>query len=84
MVIAGFHELKGKLRSLPPKTAVVAAAHDEPAVGDVEQFVVAGHVQNGYMGHDRPGPNAPLLVDRLRPPKGGGPVRRGGGTPRHA
>lgn len=29
MVIAGFSELKSRLRSLPPKTAVVAAAHDE-------------------------------------------------------
>lgn len=29
MVIAGFSELKSRLRSLPPKAAVVAAAHDE-------------------------------------------------------
>ena len=29
MVIAGFPQLKSMLRELPPKAAVVAAAHDE-------------------------------------------------------
>ena len=51
MVIAGFHELKGRLRSLPPKTAVVAAAHDE-------------HTLQGVFAARRDGLIHPILVGR--------------------
>lgn len=51
MVIAGFPELKSRLRSLPPKAAVVAAAHDE-------------HTLQAVFAARRDGLIRPILVGR--------------------
>jgi len=51
MVIAGFSELKARLRGLPPKPAVVAAAHDE-------------HTLQAVFAARRDGLIRPILVGR--------------------
>ena len=51
MVIAGFSELKSRFRSLPPKAAVVAAAHDE-------------HTLQAVFAARRDGLIQPILVGR--------------------
>lgn len=51
MVIAGFSELKSRLHSLPPKAAVVAAAHDE-------------HTLQAVFAARRDGLVRPILVGR--------------------
>lgn len=51
MVIAGFSELKSRLHSLPPKAAVVAAAHDE-------------HTLQAVFAARRDGLIRPILVGR--------------------
>ena len=51
MVITGFSELKTKLRDLPPKTAVVAAAHDEHTLQAVFAARRDGLIRPILVGH---------------------------------
>ena len=51
MVIASFPELKARLRDLPPKTAVVAAAHDEHTLQAVFAARRDGLIQPVLVGH---------------------------------
>lgn len=51
MVIAGFSELKSRLHDLPPKTAVVAAAHDEHTLQAVFAARRDGLIHPILVGH---------------------------------
>lgn len=51
MVIASFHELKRQLHSTPPKTAVVAAAHDEHTLQAVYAAQHDGLIRPILVGH---------------------------------
>ncbi len=51
MVIAGFSQLKSKLHNLPPKTAVVAAAHDEHTLQAVFAAQRDGLIRPILVGH---------------------------------
>ena len=51
MVISGFQELKGRLHNLPPKAAVVAAAHDEHTLQAVFAARRDGLIHPILVGH---------------------------------
>lgn len=51
MVISGFQELKARLRNIPPKPAVVAAAHDEHTLQAVFAAQQDGLIQPVLVGH---------------------------------
>ncbi len=51
MVISGFQELKGRLHNLPPKAAVVAAAHDEHTLQAVFTARRDGLIHPILVGH---------------------------------
>lgn len=51
MVIAGFSQLKSRLHDLPPKTAVVAAAHDEHTLQAVFAARRDGLIRPILVGH---------------------------------
>ena len=51
MVISGFPALKDRLRDLPPKTAVVAAAHDEHTLQAVFAARRDGLIRPILVGH---------------------------------
>ena len=51
MVIANFPQLKLRLQNLPPKTAVVAAAHDEHTLQAVFNACQDGLIQPILVGH---------------------------------
>ena len=51
MVIASFSELKDRLHNLPPRAAVVAAAHDEHTLQAVFEARRDGLIQPVLVGH---------------------------------